>query len=583
MADLMDSLYFEEGFTIRLNSDSDPLFLLVDYSSRSYPMNMANQHYHDFYEIFITLEDDAAHLVNGRYVQLHKGDILFLRPQMLHMSIYPRRATAQRRIIINYNHEDTLAGLDYQVEKIRSLFSHDVPVLRLPPKFLTKVIARLNELFLAGKAKESGWQLEVYSRFILFLLEIVRSMRHSTYSEENHPGLPDLKMYAITEYIDTHYMEAITLRDIAERFAISPFYLSHQFTKVMGTSFVTYVQKVRIRYALQMLSYTGARIHDIIADCGFASSSQFNRTFSSFCNMSPSDFRKLSSADRDIIISSLDPERSEVVPAAFPPRFKTLPRKRRGIDGMKLGILADILFPADPQALKEQLSVLGVETVCIDIPLCFPSIASYSTLSDRKLLELADLGFDISFIIVRSRILASDDEGARAAAVSECIAALKAAEVLSAPFLGILPEDGNPDQLIKSLSMIIEEAGKHGVAVAIRPEVGSAVDGFKGAVNFAEKLDKLSILLDPLALLHDDRENTFSFFEEVFSVLGSRIAALMLCDRLDGRSVNIGKGIMAKTYPRIAALLPHSMPLIRAGAEPATVADDIMYIRRVFF
>ena len=244
---------------------------------------------------------------------------------------------------------------------------------------------------------------------------------------------------------------------------------------------------------------------------------------------------------------------------------------------------ATLVDNSSTQALKEQLSVLGVETVCIDIPLCFPSIASYSTLSDRKLLELADLGFDISFIIVRSRILASDDEGARAAAVSECIAALKAAEVLSAPFLGILPEDGNPDQLIKSLSMIIEEAGKHGVAVAIRPEVGSAVDGFKGAVNFAEKLDKLSILLDPLALLHDDRENTFSFFEEVFSVLGSRIAALMLRDRLDDRSVNIGKGIMAKTYPRIAALLPHSMPLIRAGAEPATVADDIMYIRRVFF
>ena len=90
------------------------------------------------------------------------------------------------------------------------------------------------------------------------------------------------------------------------------------------------------------------------------------------------------------------------------------------------------------------------------------------------------------------------------------------------------------------------------------------------------------IVLDPLSLLHDDRENTFSFFEEVFSILGKRIVALLLRDRLEGRPVNIGKGIMAKTYPRIASLLTSSLPLIRASAESASVADDLLYIKRVF-
>ena len=90
------------------------------------------------------------------------------------------------------------------------------------------------------------------------------------------------------------------------------------------------------------------------------------------------------------------------------------------------------------------------------------------------------------------------------------------------------------------------------------------------------------LFVNPLLLLHDDRENTFSFFEEVFSVLGDRIAALLLSDRVEGHSVNIGKGVMAKTYPRIAALLTHSIPLIRAGHESVAISDDLMYIRRIF-
>ena len=581
MADLMDLLYFEEGFSIRLNNDSDPLFFLVDYSSRSYPMNMANQHYHDFFEVFIALEDEAAHLINGRYLQLHKGDIVFLRPQMLHMSIYPKRSAKQRRIIINYN-SLPLPGMNYQMDKIKALYDMDPPVLRLPPEYLSKVVERLNDLFLAAKAKRSGWQLEIYSLSIVLFLEIMRSVRYNIYKEEKQPSFPDLKMYSISEYIETHYMEPLMLQDIAKKFAISPFYLSHQFTKIMGISFVNYLQKVRIRYALQMLSYTSARIHDIIADCGFASSSQFNRTFSSFCNMSPSEFRKLGSADRDIIINSLDPERSEVVPAAFPPRYRTLPRKRRGVDGMKIGIMAEALYSANPAVLREQLSCLGVETVCLDIPRCFQWADNYRTLSDKRIAEIASENLDISIIGISNCKLVAVDDQERNEAIDDCIAAIRIAGLLNSPFVGILSPEGDSGIFASSLKIVEKEAEKKGISIAVIPVVGSAVDGLDGAIKLASEDAEISFLIDPLRLLHDDRENTFSFFEEVFSVLGKRIVALFLSDRIDGRLTNLGKGIMAKTYPHIAALLSSSIPLIRLGDSSATIADDILYIRRIF-
>ena len=55
-----------------------------------------------------------------------------------------------------------------------------------------------------------------------------------------------------------------------------------------------------------------------------------------------------------------------------------------------------------------------------------------------------------------------------------------------------------------------------------------------------------------------------------------------LSNSLDGRRVNLGKGMMARTYPRISALLADSIPIIRAGSSEFTIADDLDYIRKVF-
>ena len=191
MTDLLDSLYFEDGFSIRLNDDTNDMFVLIDYGSRIYPMNMANQHFHDFYEIFIPLEDGAAHLMNGRYVPLQKGDIVLIQPQRLHMSIYPRSGEPQKRIIINYANKETIPGLDYQLGKIRALYEAEEPVLRLRPEQMSALIKRLNALFVAGKSKSTGWQLEVYSLFMLFLLEILRCSKRSIYAPDSRTAIFD--------------------------------------------------------------------------------------------------------------------------------------------------------------------------------------------------------------------------------------------------------------------------------------------------------------------------------------------------------------------------------------------------------
>ena len=78
---------------------------------------------------------------------------------------------------------------------------------------------------------------------------------------------------------------------LAEKFFISPYYLSHQFRRVTGFSLINYIQITRVRNAQQLLLYTDMKIADITTSCGFTSFSQFNRVFNKFCHTSPSQFR----------------------------------------------------------------------------------------------------------------------------------------------------------------------------------------------------------------------------------------------------------------------------------------------------
>ena len=570
----MDSLYFEDGFRIRLNRDKDPVFLLIDYGSRSYDVNMGSQHFHDFYEIFIPLDEGAGHLVDGRYISLSKGDILFLGPQLLHMSIYPKKKESQRRIIINFRPGQPLPGLDYQFSKIEALFSEGNPVLRLPPSALSSIVSRLNDLFSAAKAMKSGWQIEIYSLFMLFLLEIARLARRNEYEKEERVESSDVKMYKITEYVKENYTSPLTLQGVSSAFAISPYYLSHQFSRIVGMPFISYVQRVRIRSALQMLSYTGARIHDVILACGFSSSSQFNRTFYSFCRVSPTEFRKMAAADRERLIDSIYPERKELVPSAFPPRPKVSQRRQGSREGMSIGITAEALGPLDPDTLKERLGLLGVDTVYLDIPRSMPLCIGYRTISERRLSVIRSLGLDISILGVT--VTEEDME-------EECRAAIAAASFLSSPVVGVSFSTSCLDSFLGIFPSIMPEASRSGIRIAIDPFSGCGDDRIQKVWQMINGLPALSILLDPAGFAAaDERRNTFSIFEDLFSSLGSRIAALLLNDSIDGHSTALGKGIMARTYPHIASLVREGIPLIRSSAEPSFIMEDLMYIRRTF-
>ena len=99
-------------------------------------------------------------------------------------------------------------------------------------------------------------------------------------------------MSNITEYIGEHYVENISLESVAEATGISRYYVSHLFKELMNTTFVNYVNELRLNRAAMLLITTDNPVIEIASMSGFNNLSNFNRVFKIRFEKTPTAYRK---------------------------------------------------------------------------------------------------------------------------------------------------------------------------------------------------------------------------------------------------------------------------------------------------
>ena len=94
------------------------------------------------------------------------------------------------------------------------------------------------------------------------------------------------------DYVRSHYNEKISLEDVANHVHISRTYLSSIFKQETGSSFSTFVNKIRVEKSQALLTETDVSLADVALSCGFESQSYYTRVFSSIVGMSPKKYRE---------------------------------------------------------------------------------------------------------------------------------------------------------------------------------------------------------------------------------------------------------------------------------------------------
>lgn len=99
------------------------------------------------------------------------------------------------------------------------------------------------------------------------------------------------KVFALKDYIDTHYQEKITLDMLAEMFFVNKYTLSRNFKEQFGTSIISYLLVTRITHAKQMLRFTDETVEEVGNACGITPLYYFSRIFKQIEGVSPMEYR----------------------------------------------------------------------------------------------------------------------------------------------------------------------------------------------------------------------------------------------------------------------------------------------------
>ena len=100
-------------------------------------------------------------------------------------------------------------------------------------------------------------------------------------------------------YVNDHYLEKISLKEVAKALGYNPKYLSQCLSDIPNTSFPSLVNSLRTDHAKKLLTSTDFKIIDVAYECGYENEQTFHRTFRKITGMTPGSYRKLSYAKKN--------------------------------------------------------------------------------------------------------------------------------------------------------------------------------------------------------------------------------------------------------------------------------------------
>ncbi|MNB82966.1 Bifunctional transcriptional activator/DNA repair enzyme AdaA [compost metagenome] len=271
-------------------SNNDATFELTHRQAESH--NMPVFHLHPTYEIYYLLSGKREFFIRDRTMEIQEGDVMIVSPNVLHRTTNAAEPQHER-LIVNIHRDLMLpSGVGGQ-EVFAPLLGADYRIIRcsIQERLYTDELARR----IIGEVQrgEPGFGLFVLTLVQQLILFSCRRMTEDNEEPAEYPSPMHERISGIVRYINEHYMEKLSLQLLAERFFISPYYLSGFFKKATGFTFVEYVNSVRVKESIRLLADTGLPAHLIARKVGFGSVSHFGRVFRQVTGKPPLFYRKI--------------------------------------------------------------------------------------------------------------------------------------------------------------------------------------------------------------------------------------------------------------------------------------------------
>lgn len=251
----------------------------------------------DFSELVIVLNGNATHVVHTEEYFIKKGNAFVINGSTPHAYRDPH----DFKICNIMFRPEMLASIGPDLKKsngFQALFVLE-PYYRNIQSYPGKLALPIPSLeyvesLIAVMIEEYHGQLQGYQTMLLsrFTELVVYLSRHYDTQEKGMEGNHLMHLANAISYMEDHYLEPLTLEEIAGKSNISVRHLNRIFRSYYQMTPIAYMLTLRLERACSLLKHSSLPITQISYECGFNDSNYFTRQFRKAYGVSPKVYRQ---------------------------------------------------------------------------------------------------------------------------------------------------------------------------------------------------------------------------------------------------------------------------------------------------
>ncbi|MGO4495626.1 helix-turn-helix domain-containing protein [Paenibacillus sp. 2RAB27] len=253
--------------------------------------NMPVNHFHSTYEIFYLMSGKRTFFIKDRTMIIEEGDVVIISPNILHRTTNTEMPKHER-LIVNI-HESQMTSVNGAYRDIfQPLFEHAYFIIKCPLQDKIAIESVAQSIMQEMQEKKPGFEMFAQTLVLQLLIICCRHVKQNAIEPLDTPSPMHERILEVVRYMNTHYMQDLPLHLLAEKFYVSPYYLSRFFKEATGFTFVEYLNSVRIKEAKKLLEQTSLKVSMIARKVGFGSVTHFGRVFKLVTGHAPLYYRK---------------------------------------------------------------------------------------------------------------------------------------------------------------------------------------------------------------------------------------------------------------------------------------------------
>jgi AraC-like DNA-binding protein/mannose-6-phosphate isomerase-like protein (cupin superfamily) len=250
-------------------------------------------HYHKELEMLLVLDGRLDVFIEEELIQLVKDDVVLIGSSELHRD----RSWAESGLdyivfqfdLQHYFDQSTIPYLRYFSESGLSLSKLNY-ILQESPAAKQEIVHCVKDIYAEWTTKAEGYEIAVTILIKKILLTLLRNDTKGVLSYQNHADFDRLK--PVFDYIEQNLSSRISVEEASKAANISYYYFVKYFKKVLGISFMDFVNFKKIKKAEKILLTKDISVAQVGEAIGMPNMAHFYKTFKKFNQCSPHEFRK---------------------------------------------------------------------------------------------------------------------------------------------------------------------------------------------------------------------------------------------------------------------------------------------------